>query len=54
VAKTSAQIEKQKREAEKRKKLNKTILQIAREMPDDPPEPGNNQLPPAGTPGKKT
>jgi len=38
VAKTPAQIEKQKREAEKRKKRDKAILKIAREMPDDPAE----------------
>jgi len=53
MAKTPAQIEKQKREAEKRKQLNKTILKIAREMPDDPPRPEKTRPLPAGTPAKK-
>jgi hypothetical protein len=38
VAKTKAQIEKQKRDTEKRKKLEKTILRMAAAMPDEDPE----------------
>jgi len=35
MSKTKAQLEKKKREAEKRKKLEKVILKIAASMPDD-------------------
>lgn len=35
MAKTKAQLEKKKREVEKRKKLDKVILKIAASMPDD-------------------
>ena len=38
MAKTSAQIEKRKRETEKRKRTEKVILKIAAAMPDDPVE----------------
>jgi len=34
VAKTKAQIEKRKRDTEKRKKLEKLILKLAAELPD--------------------
>jgi len=37
MAKTKAQIEKRKRETEKRKKVEKAILKIAAAMPDDTP-----------------
>lgn len=37
MAKTKAQIEKRKRDTEKRKKLEKLILKLAAELPDDPP-----------------
>jgi len=40
VAKTKAQLEKRKREIEKRKKTEKAILKIAAEMPDEPLEQG--------------
>ena len=39
MSKSQAQIDKKKRETEKRKKLEKTILKIASEMPDDPVAP---------------
>jgi hypothetical protein len=35
VAKTRGQVEKQKRETEKRKKIEKAVLKIAAGMPDD-------------------
>ena len=40
MAKTKAQVEKQKRATEKRKKLEKTILKIASEMPDEDSKQG--------------
>ena len=38
MAKTRAQVEKQKREAEKRKKTEKTILKLAAGMPEVDPK----------------
>ena len=38
VAKSKAQVEKQKRAAEKRKKIEKAVIAIAAGMPDDPVE----------------
>lgn len=35
MAKTKAQLDKKKREVEKRKKLERVILKIAASMPDD-------------------
>ena len=35
MAKTRGQVEKQKRETEKRKKIEKAVLKIAAGMPDD-------------------
>lgn len=40
VAKTAAQIEKKKRETEKRKKTEKAILKMAALLPDDDLEQG--------------
>lgn len=40
MAKTKAQIEKRKRETEKRKQTEKAILKKAAEMPDDDEKPG--------------
>lgn len=40
MAKTKGQIEKQKRAAEKRKKMEKAVLKIAAGMPEDDPRPG--------------
>ncbi len=39
MAKTNAQIEKRKRETEKRKKLEKLIKRLAAEMPEDEAAP---------------
>lgn len=41
MAKTRGQIEKQKRETEKRKKMEKAILKLAAAMPDDEPLQGS-------------
>ncbi len=38
MAKSKAQVEKQKRAAEKRKKIEKAVIAIAAGMPDDPIE----------------
>jgi hypothetical protein len=51
LAKTTVQLEKRKRELEKRKKTEKAILKKAAEMPDDPEEelptpPGANSREP--------
>lgn len=51
MAKTIAQIEKKKRETEKRKKLEKAILKIAAEMPDEAAGPKSTQ-PTTGDPIK--
>jgi hypothetical protein len=50
VAKSKAQLEKRKREAEKRKKTEKIILKMAAALPDDKVEP--EATPPGG--GAKT
>jgi hypothetical protein len=41
MAKTRAQVEKKKRETEKRKKLEKEVRKIAAGMPDDDPNPAH-------------
>lgn len=48
MAKSKAQIEKQKRAAEKRKQTEKAVLKIAAAMPDDSPQPA------AAAPAPKT
>lgn len=50
MAKSKAQMDKRKREAEKRKKTEKAILRIAAEMPNDKVDPGP-VLPDAKTAG---
>jgi hypothetical protein len=40
VVKTAAQVEKKKRETEKRKKLERAILKKAAEMPEETLKPG--------------
>lgn len=39
MAKTRAQVEKKKRETEKRKAIEKAVLKIAAAMPDEDPKP---------------
>lgn len=54
VAKTQAQIEKKKRETEKRKKTEKAILKLAAELPDEDPKQGQTVpvIPSKATKGK--
>ena len=39
MTKTKGQLEKKKRETEKRKQIEKAVLRIAAAMPDDGPKP---------------
>lgn len=52
MAKTPAQIEKKKRETEKRKKTEKAILKLAAQMPDEDPKQGQT-APMAGSKASK-
>jgi len=52
VAKTKAQVDKQKRAADKRKKLEKTILRLAAELPEEEAPKGSASAPARhGAPG---
>ncbi len=55
VAKTAAQLDKRKRDTEKRKKLEKVIKQLAAEMPEPPvaPQPHPSEAKPPEGPGVK-
>jgi hypothetical protein len=47
MAKTKGQLDKKKRETEKRKQIEKAVLKIAAGMPDDDPKTGSS-VPTAG------
>ena len=49
MARTKAQIEKKKREAERRKQTEKAVLKLAAALPDEDPHPGSPGTEPMAT-----